>query len=194
MGRILEGFAAAPSKSRSMTPTPRPRRALLAFVTATSLAVALPAAAGTASCPSVAPPQLRFNAPTYIDTARAGGEPVSTVARDGSIIVSAHAGTTHLYKTPDAAPGASDFAAGYTNQTLNWRSTDPAHTAWTFIGVAGQQAGPHTLTSTGFSDPDLTIDDGGRIYNTEIDLANISVFSSPDDGQSFPTGHPLVSS
>jgi hypothetical protein len=143
------------------------------------------------TCPSVASPDLSFGAPQYIDTARAGGEPVSQVAQDGSIIVSAHAGTTHVYKNPAAAPGSPDFVVGYTNETLNWRSADDGKT-WKYIGVAGQAAGPHTVTSSGFSDPDLAMDYSGRIYNTEINLANDSVFSSVDDGQSFPFGNPLA--
>ena len=103
---------------------------------------------------------------------------------DGSINVSAHAGTTHIYKNPEAVPGAGDFVVGYSNQTLNWRSTDDGKT-WQYVGFAGQDFGPHSATSTGFSDPDLTMDYGGRLYNTEIDLANDSVYSSVDDGQSW---------
>ena len=34
------------------------------------------------------------------------------------------------------------------------------------------------------------MDAGGRIYNVEINLANVAVFSSPDDGQSWPTANP----
>lgn len=145
------------------------------------------------SCPSVAPPPLAFDKPVFIDTARAGGEPVSVVAQDGSINVSAHGGTTHVYKNPTAAPGAGDFALGYANQTLNWRSTDGGRT-WTYVGLGGQPFGPHTATSTGFSDPDYAIDAGGRIYNTEIDLANVAVFSSNDDGQSYNRGIAEVTS
>ena len=162
------------------------------------LAAVLPLAGGSAvsstrSCPSVKPPPLKFGKPTYIDKTRAGGEPVSIVADDGSIIVSAHAGTTHIYKDPTAAPGAGDFAVGYANQTLNWRSKDGGK-HWKYVGLFGQEEGPHTATSTGFSDPDLTKDAGGRIYNTEIDLANVAVFSSPDDGQSWPRGNPVAAS
>src|SRR5207245_9402127 len=112
-------------------------------------------AASSVTCPPA--PQakaLKFNAPTYIDQSRAGGEPVSVVAQDGSIIVSAHAGTTHVYKDPNAAPGASDFLVGYTNQTLTWRSTDDGKT-WKYIGFEGLPAGPHSATSTRFSDLDL---------------------------------------
>jgi hypothetical protein len=148
-------------------------------------------ARSAAKCPNPKPAPLSFKKPNYIDETRAGGEPVSQVAMDGSIIVSAHAGTTHIYKDPTAIPGAGDFAVGYTNQTLNWRSTDNGKT-WSYVGLFGQPVGPHTLTSTGFSDPDLTMDAGGRIYNTEIDLANIAVFSSTDDGQSWPFGNPEI--
>ncbi|MEA2433799.1 MAG: hypothetical protein QOG54_1256 [Actinomycetota bacterium] len=151
------------------------------------------AGSSTTSCPSVKPPPLKFDKPVYIDENRAGGEPVSITAQDGSIIVSAHAGTTHLYKDPSAAPGAGDFAAGYSNQTLNWRSADGGKT-WKYVGLAGLEAGPHSATSTGFSDPDLSMDAGGNIYNVEIDLANVSVFGSPDDGQSWPTANPVAAS
>jgi hypothetical protein len=137
------------------------------------------------------PPPLSFAAPSYISQSQAGGEPVSQVAQDGSILVSTHAGTTHIYKSPDALPGAEDFIVGYTNQTLNWRSTDGGKT-WTYIGLNGSPAGPHTLFSSGFSDPDYTMDAGGRIYNTEINLANDSVYSSSDDGQSFPVGNAVA--
>ena len=120
-------------------------------------------------------------------------EPVSVVGEDGSISVSAHAGTTHVYKNPEAAPGAGDFVVGYANQTLHWRSVDGGRT-WRYIGLAGLREGPHSATSTGFSDPDLTIDLGGRIYDTEIDLANVAVFSSTDDGQSYPFATPEAAS
>ncbi|MFN2527080.1 MAG: hypothetical protein ABR505_12605, partial [Actinomycetota bacterium] len=115
------------------------------------------------------------------------------VAQDGSISVSAHAGTTHLYKNPDALPGAEDFAVGYYNQTLNWRSDDSGKT-WQYVGLMGSGNGPHSATSTGFSDPDFTMDAGGRIYNVEIDLANVAVFSSSDDGQSYPRANPIAAS
>jgi hypothetical protein len=141
------------------------------------------------TCPTVDAPAVTFADPMYIDTQRAGGEPVSVVAQDGSISVSAHAGTTHIFKDPQAAPGAGDFAVGYFNQTLNWRSTDGGAT-WTYIGLAGAPAGPHSATSTGFSDPDFAMDQAGNIYNVEIDLANVSVFKSNDDGQSYLQANP----
>lgn len=144
------------------------------------------------TCPGVKTPKLEFGKKIFIDEMRAGGEPVSQVAQDGSLIVSAHAGTTHVYKDPQAGPGAADFGRYY-NQTLNWRSTDGGKT-WNYVGLFGQPEGPHTATSTGFSDPDLTMDAAGRIYNVEIDLANVAVFSSSDDGQSWPRGNPIAAS
>ncbi|MDX6275572.1 MAG: hypothetical protein QOJ92_2782 [Frankiales bacterium] len=174
----------------------RPTRSSLALLL---IAGGIPAAAltGTAlasgTCAAPAPAKLGFTKPVYVDQTRAGGEPVSQVAQDGSITVSAHAGTTHAYKDPSALPGAQDFVRGYSNQVLNWRSTDHGK-SWKFIGLAGQSEGPHSATTTGFSDPDLTMDAGGKLYNTEIDLANVSVFASPDDGQSWPVGTPIADS
>jgi hypothetical protein len=134
---------------------------------------------------------LAFDAPVYVDPDRAGGEPVIIAAEDGSLQLSAHAGTTHAYKDPAALAGADDFAVGYTNQTLNWRSDDGGRT-WDYVGLAGTNTGPHSATSTGFSDPGYSMDDGGRIYNVEIDLANVAVFSSNDDGQSYALANPNV--
>ena len=148
-----------------------------------------PTPADIVTCPTVEAPAVTFGEPRVIDPNRAGGEPVSVIARDGSINVSAHAGTTHIYKDPAAAGGVGDFAIGYWNQTLNWRSTDGGKT-WTYVGIAGLHEGPHSVTSTGFSDPDYAIDQAGNIYNVEIDLANVAVFKSNDDGQSYLTANP----
>ena len=136
-------------------------------------------------------PDITWSEPEFIDSTRAGGEPVSVVAQDGSINVSAHAGTTHIYKNPDALPGVRDFLWGYTNQTLNWRSTDGGET-WSYTGLAGTGQGPHSLLSTGFSDPDYAMDQAGNLYNVEIDLANDAVYKSTDDGQSWPVAHPIA--
>lgn len=162
---------------------------LAAGVPVTGIALAAPKACGS----EVKTPPLAFGERVYVDRNRAGGEPVSVVAQDGSLSMSAHAGTTHIYKDPAALPGAGDFANGYTNQTLNWRSTDGGKT-WAYIGLNGTGRGPHTLASSGFSDPDYAIDAGGRIYNTEINLANVAVFSSGDDGQTYTRGNPEVTS
>ncbi len=173
--------------------TKRFRLLLVPALLAALLPLGYAAESSTARCPSVKPAPLKFSKPTFIDKGRAGGEPVSIVAQDGSIIVSAHAGTTHIYKDPQAAPGSSDFLRSYYNQTLNWRSDDGGKT-WKYVGLAGAPEGPHSATSTGFSDPDLTMDAGGKIYNVEINLANVAVFASPDDGQSWPTANPIAAS
>jgi hypothetical protein len=172
----------------------RPVRILLLVGLVVGLLPVATSSRAAASCPRPPRPKpLKFGKPVYIDENRAGGEPVSVVAEDGSIIVSAHAGTTHVYKNPSAAPGAGDFAVDYWNQTLNWRSADGGK-SWEYVGLAGLPAGPHSPSSSGFSDPDLTIDAGGKIYNVEINLANVSVFGSPDDGQSWPTANPVAAS
>lgn len=173
-------------------------RRRVVLLPAAILAAGLPlAGAALGSSPvcgsEVAPPPLSFGNRVYIDKNRAGGEPVSVVGQDGSISVSAHAGTTHIYKDPTALPGAADFANGYSNETLNWRSTDGGKT-WKYVGLPVVNAGPHSATSTGFSDPDYAIDAAGRIYNTEINLANVAVYSSGDDGQTYSRGNPEVTS
>ena len=175
----------------------RRRTALLAssVLLGSGLPVAVTALGAAPACGSdLKPPALSFNKRVYVDDKRPGGEPVSVVGQDGSISVSAHGGTTHLYKDPTTlATGAADIATTYENQTLNWRSTDGGKT-WKYIGIAGQSFGPHTATSSGFSDPDYAIDAGGRIYNTEINLANVAVFSSGDDGQTYSRGLAEVTS
>jgi photosystem II stability/assembly factor-like uncharacterized protein len=169
------------------------RRLAAALAAGALVAAAAPSVANPSGC-SVEQPFLAFKDPVVIDPYAAGGEPVSVVAQDGSITVSAHAGTTHLMKAPDAAPGASDFVVGYSNQTINWRSTDDGQ-SWRRIGLAPPiDTGPHSATSTGFSDPDLAIDQAGNLYNTEINLPQVAVYSSPDDGQSWPTANPIASS
>lgn len=76
-----------------------PRRYWLIAVVIGLVATALPMGARVsqgADCPDVAPAPLAFDEPIFIDKTRADGEPVSIVAQDGSISVSAHAGTTHV--------------------------------------------------------------------------------------------------
>ncbi|HVE73919.1 MAG TPA: sialidase family protein [Mycobacteriales bacterium] len=150
--------------------------------------LALPAGA---ACLAPTGGRLAFGPPVYVDKARAGGEPAVIAVPDGGLLVTAHAGTTHLNKEPTSVGGAGDFAVGYTNQTLNWRSSDNGKT-WQHIGLAGTPNGPHSPTSSGFSDPDLSVDAGGRVYNTEINLVNVSVYSSGDGGRTWPVANPAV--
>ena len=149
--------------------------------------LALPA---DASCGAPTGGKLTFAKPVYVDPNRAGGEPTVMAAPDGGLLVTAHAGTTHINKNPESVAGAGDFANNHFNQTLNWRSEDGGKT-WRHIGLVGDK-GPHSATSSGFSDPDLSVDAGGRIYNTEINLVNVSVYSSTDGGRTWPLANPAV--
>ena len=79
--------------------------------------------AGSASaepCAPPDPPPLRFHTPVFVDQHRPGGEPVTVVAKDGSIIYSAHLGTTLAYLRTYPDP---EWIADYRNQTPIWRST-----------------------------------------------------------------------
>ena len=126
-----------------------------------------------------------FTPPSYVDTTLAGGEPL--VIADNvhhTIIYSSHEGTTHLYR-----PGFTSLlpiAFNYRNQVNLWTSSDGGFT-WHRVSVPGGfQTSP--AQNTGFSDPDLTQDEGGRVYDTGIDLVNDSLFSSQDGGMSWDKG------
>ena len=86
------------------------------------------------------------------------------------------------------------YACSYDNQVNIWTSADHGAT-WQptcvasnvpIPGCTGHVTSPFGL---GFSDPDLTIDEGGWLYNTGIDLANDAVFASQDGGRTFPAGN-----
>lgn len=145
-----------------------------------------------ARCPQApAPARLTFQPPVVVDSVRSGGEPVVQQAADGSLLLASHAGTTLLGKQPDQLANAAGFATGYTTQALIWRSTDTGET-WNYTGLAGLPVGPHSPGTSGFSDPDLTRDAAGTLYGTEINLANIAVYSSPDNGRTWLTGEPVA--
>src|SRR6185503_13096322 len=61
---------------------------------------------------------------------------------------------------------------------------------WIRARYLGTGCPQNPAQNTGFSDPDLTIDAGGRLYNTGIDLANDAIFSSPDGGTTWNKGTP----
>src|SRR5687768_13763888 len=105
--------------------TARPSRRLsTALALCSGAALAVPVAVGAPAsaapvravggvCPAPAP--LTFSEPTYVDEARAGGEPLVATLPGGRLLYSAHAGTTHFF-TPEA-PGAGTpaFVENYTN-------------------------------------------------------------------------------
>jgi hypothetical protein len=135
-------------------------------------------------------PAIGFDKPVYVDTELAGGEPlVFADYKHGTIIYSSHEGTTHLYRPGFTAPlGDLNFAGNYRNQVNIWTSKDGGKT-WqrTVFGQTGFATDP--TKNTGFSDPDLTQDEGGRVYDTGIDLANDAIFSSNDGGLTWDKGN-----
>ena len=80
------------------------------------------------------------------------------------------------------------FFTGYCNQVNMWLSHDGGRT-WKSNDFGGGFT-TNPTQNAGFSDPDLAQDAGGRIYDTGIDLANDSVFSSADGGQTWDRGTP----
>jgi len=137
-------------------------------------------------CNVPAPPALSFEWPTYVDSQLSGGEPTSIVANDGSILVGAHYGTTLIDTRAVPDP---NWVFNYRNETLVWRSTDDGR-SWTRI--SGDLPSSHSTTSSGFSDPDFTKDAAGNLYGAEINLANDSIFSSHDNGKTWPDANPVA--
>src|SRR4051794_9708343 len=146
--------------------------------------IALPATAVAAG------PSVGFDKPVYVDTELAGGEPlVFADYKHGTIIYSSHEGTTHLYRPGATSPlGTFNFVGNYRNQVNIWTSKDDGKT-WqrSVFGQTGFATDP--TKNTGFSDPDLTQDEGGRVYDTGINLANDAIFSSNDGGLTWDKGN-----
>jgi hypothetical protein len=157
-----------------------PRQALLLALAALVL---LPATAHAAS--------LGFAPPVYVDKTLAGGEPaVAYAPKSGRLVYTSHEGTTHIFSSnvPGAPAESGGWLANYRNQVNIWTSQDNG-ASWQVVDhLAGFFTDP--LVNTGFSDPDLTQDESGNIYNTGIDLANDALFSSQDGGKTWPTGTP----
>jgi hypothetical protein len=127
-----------------------------------------------------------FAAPVFVDHTLAGGEPmVAYATKSGLLVYTSHEGTTHLFTSgiPGAPAESGGFIGDYHNQVNIWTSSDNGRT-WTLVPF-GTATNPF---ATGFSDPDLTQDAAGNIYNTGIDLANDALFSSQDGGRTWPTG------
>ncbi|MGH3610580.1 MAG: hypothetical protein ACRDRD_21195, partial [Pseudonocardiaceae bacterium] len=129
-----------------------------------------------------------FAAPTFVDMQRAGGEPgIIHSNKFGDLVYTSHEGDTHIDR-------AGAGGAGSIVQFLcpNAPTVDCAKNhvwIWTSDnGGASWDRRDEGLSYTGFSDPDLTQDAAGSVYNTGIDLANDSVFSSQDGGKTWPHG------
>ncbi|MEA2397720.1 MAG: hypothetical protein QOK25_1276, partial [Thermoleophilaceae bacterium] len=129
---------------------------------------------------------VQFAKPVFVDGQLAGGEPL--VIADNvhhTLIYTAHEGTTHLYRNGITYP--ADFVANYRNQVNIWVSKDNGRT-WQRDNFDGTGFATIPTQNTGFSDPDLTQDEGGRVYNTGIDLANDALFSTQDGGYAWDRG------
>jgi len=131
---------------------------------------------------------VHYGKPVVVDTQLAGGEPSvywDPIHQD--YIYSSHEGTTHTLRDGLASPtGDANVATNYRNQVNIWTSRDGVKWVRTDLSGSGFEASPNN--NTGFSDPDLTQDDGGRVYNTGIDLVNDALFSSPDGGKTWDKG------
>jgi hypothetical protein len=147
-------------------------------------AVASPSTAAGPSGPAFAPP-------LYVDQQLAGGEPeVIADPQHGTLIYSAHEGTTHLYRDGfvTAPWGDFSFVSNYCNQVNIWTSPDGG-TNWFRDRYLGSPCPTSPAINSGFSDPDLTQDAGGRVYDTGINLVNDALFSSVDGGRSWDKGN-----
>src|SRR5262249_25437325 len=150
------------------------------------------AGSGTASAAAQRGPTVRFGTPVYVDQELAGGEP--TVFADtihGTLVYTAHEGTTHLYRDGlTSSPwGDFSFVSNYCNQVNVWVSTDGG-TNWQRDRYLDSPCPTSPAINTGFSDPDLTMDAAGRLYDTGIDLVNDALFSSIDGGRTWDQGTP----
>jgi hypothetical protein len=179
----------------------RPATLLVVTVAVLTSAALLPIS-GRAATPTTA----AFTKHT-VDSTLAGGEPLVTYYSNSTngadLAYTSHEGTTHLFRdglvspdtsnicsTPTVPPATtpSGFVCSYTNQVNVWTSTDKGAT-WQRTTVGPNGVGPTSPFGLGFSDPDWSIDEGGWLYNTGIDLANDAVFASQDGGRSFPVGN-----
>jgi hypothetical protein len=130
---------------------------------------------------------LRFGTPVFVDRSLAGGEPLVFADKiHHTLVYTSHEGTTHLYRPGFVSGATAEFGLNYRNQVNIWTSGDNG-TTWKRVNFAAGFVSP-PVSNTGFSDPDLTQDAGGRIYNTGIDLANDALFSSSDGGRSWIQG------
>lgn len=167
----------------------RPTAAAVALCTGVALAVpallssttasAAPAQAAGRACP--APAALSFEEPVYVDTTRAGGEPLVATLPGGRLLYSAHAGTTHFFAPEAGGEATPAFVENYTGQTYIWTSDDHGKT-WTF---RPRTVAPDGVPASGFSDPEVAIDSEGNVYFSEINLANVAVSSSADNGETY---------
>ena len=133
-------------------------------------------------------PTAGFATPIYVDTTHAGGEPVLlNTGNKGTLVYTTHEGTTHLYRNGIVSSAFASFLATDRDQVYVWVSSDNGAT-WRLDNL--DNTGVTSAYALGFSDPDLTQDEGGTVYNTGINLVNDSVFGSTDGGYTWRVGNP----
>lgn len=150
---------------------------------------------GTGGVPGIDDPSaITFGEPMLIDETRAGGEPVIAVTHEGTLVISAHPGWTHVHPAEDPTNPPDEAITPASGQSYLWRSTDGGET-WTHVGTpeAPEGRGPRGL-GFGVSDPEFTVTDSNRIYHTDLEaLASASVSWSDDDGATWVEGNPIAS-
>ena len=170
-----------------MSVRPRHSHAWLPLAALLVLLVFAALPGGSAAGPSVP----AFAPPVYVDQQLAGGEPeIFADALHGRLIYSSHEGTTHLYRDGivNSPWGDFSFVFNYCNQVNVWTSSDGG-VNWFRDRYLGSACPANPSIDNGFSDPDLTQDAGGRVYDTGINLVNDSLFSSVDGGQTWDKGN-----
>jgi putative cell wall-binding protein len=125
--------------------------------------------------------QLEFEM-EYIDTTRAGGEPIVETMPDGTLLWGSHAGTTHFFGPAAPDPDTAAFIENYQGQTYQYFSEDDGVT-WEFVERTPIQGA--NLPGQGFSDPVFAQDQAGNVFISEINLANVAVSKSTDGGRSY---------
>ncbi|HEX2030351.1 MAG TPA: hypothetical protein VHL78_02970 [Actinomycetota bacterium] len=153
----------------------RPLSASLISVAALAAALTtIPVGAASSCRPLGRAP--RFAPQRYIDTERAGGEPTVETHPDGTLIYTAHAGTTHVFLPAAADEDSAAFFQHYTGQTYIWNSYDDGKT-WEFVP---RTVPPSGVPMSGFSDPEIAIDTAGNVYESEINLVNVAISKAAD--------------
>ena len=147
---------------------------------ATAVAFSASSAGAQDECRAPRRPMI-FAPQTYISTEHAGGEPTVETHPDGTLIYTAHAGTTLLYAPAAVDEDSAAYIQNYTGQAYVWWSDDRGET-WNFVP---RFAPPDNLPLTGFSDPELAIDTAGNVYFSEINLVNIAMSKSTDSSRSY---------
>ncbi len=163
------------------------RPLLFAATLAAGIAFALGGGQTVAAGPSST---LGFGSPVYVSQVLSGGEPfVLQSTKVGTYVFSAHEGTTLLYRpgVENGLGGDVSYLGDYRNQVGIWTSSDGGRD-WTPVNWNNTMFFVNPLIDTGFSDPSMTQDSAGNIYDTGIDLANDALFSSADGGLTWPTG------